>query len=199
MKGVICDIPKQLIEWRVRTGADRWDEMWERVLHMPPMPTRKQQDLEGALETWLRIHWAQPQGNKVYHQVNVASPGGWPGDYRIPDLVLLMPDRFSIDRDEYFEGAPSVVVEIRSPGDETYEKLPFYASIGVPEAWIVDRDTKIPQIHVLRGQDYQQRPADTEGWVQSPLTSVRLRQDPSERLAVQLADDLNTGKLLPES
>ena len=81
----------------------------------------------------------------------MASPGGWPDDYRIPDLVLLTPERFQIDRDEYFDGAPTVVVEIRSRGDETIEKLPFYAKIGVPEVWIIDRDTKTPEIHVLRG------------------------------------------------
>jgi Uma2 family endonuclease len=60
----------------------------------------------------------------------VAPPGGWPDNHRIPDLVLLTPARFAIDRNEYFEGAPDVVVEIRSPGDESYEKRDFYAALG---------------------------------------------------------------------
>ena len=83
MKVVIPEAPSHLLEWRARTGADRWDEMWEGVLHMPPMPNREHQDLEWALETWLRTNWAEPRGNNVYHQINVASVGGWPNDYRI--------------------------------------------------------------------------------------------------------------------
>jgi Uma2 family endonuclease len=127
-----------------------WDEMWEGVLHMAPMPNREHQDLEWAMETYLRLHWARPQGTRVYHNINVASPGGWPNNYRIPDLVLLTPERFGIDQNEYFEGAPDVVVEIRSPGDESYEKREFYAQLGVPEVWIIDRDRKTPEIYTLR-------------------------------------------------
>ena len=40
----------------------------------------------------------------------------WPNNYRIPDLVLLTPERFDIDCNEYFDGGPDAVVEIRSPG-----------------------------------------------------------------------------------
>ena len=72
----------------------------------------------------------------------MASVGGWPHDYRIPDIVLLTPDRFQIDHDEYYDGAPTVVIEIRSRGDETWDKMEFYAGIGVPEVWVVDRDTR---------------------------------------------------------
>jgi hypothetical protein len=90
MKGVICDIPERLLEWRSSTGADRWDEMW-----------------------------------------------------------------------------------------------------------IIDRGIEKPQIHVLRGEDYAQQSADAQGWLQSPLTYVRLRQDPSEKLAVRLGDDPQTDRLLP--
>ena len=96
MRVIIPQAPPDLLQWRARTGADRWDEMWEGVLHMPPMPNRDQQELELALATWLRSFWAKPKGNRVYHQVNLAPPGRWPDDYRIPDLLLLEPDRFGI-------------------------------------------------------------------------------------------------------
>jgi hypothetical protein len=62
--------------------------------------------------------------------INLALLESWPHNYRIPDLVLLTPDRFHIDRDEYFEGAPTAVIEIRSPGDESIEKLPFSGCAG---------------------------------------------------------------------
>ena len=110
MRAVMFEVPPDILAWRKRTGADRWDEMWEGVLHMAPAPNREHQDLTGAMETYLRLRWARPRGNRVYHEINLAAPGGWTNNYRIPDLVLLTPERFGIDRNEYFEGAPDVVV-----------------------------------------------------------------------------------------
>ena len=126
---------------------------------------------------WLRTHWARPRGNRVHLEANVASIGGWPNDYRIPDLVLLTPDRFGIDHDVYFEGAPTVVVEIRSPGDETMEKLPFYARLGVPEVWVVDRDTKQPELYLLRAGQYERQSPAADGWHRQPRDGVRFRAE----------------------
>src|SRR5258705_9292127 len=70
MKAVMANVPEHILEWRRRNGADQWDEMWEGVLHMTPSPNREHQDIEGALEFWLRLNWAQPQGCRVYHQIN---------------------------------------------------------------------------------------------------------------------------------
>jgi hypothetical protein len=105
MKAVMPVVPPDLLEWRKRTGAHRWDEMWKGVWHLMPSPNRAHQDLEGSLEAYLRLRWARPRGAKVYHQINLASPGGWPDDYRIPDLLLLTPEHFALDHNEYFEGA----------------------------------------------------------------------------------------------
>jgi Uma2 family endonuclease len=174
-----------------------WDEMWEGVLHMPPVPNREHQDLALTLAFWLRTHWAVPRGNRVHGPINLASPGGWPNDYRIPDLVLLTPDRFEIDHNEYFEGAPTVVIEIRSPGDETIEKMPFYARLGVPEMWIIDRDTKVPEIYALREGKYDRQPPDADGWLDSAATGIRLRAEPAGKLTIQLGQDDRTRQGLP--
>lgn len=91
----------------------------------------------------------------------------WTHNYRIPDLVLLDPNRRHIDKDKYMAGAPLVVVEIRSPGDETYEKFDFYAGLGVPEVWLFDRDTKEPEVYELRDGSYRRRVADADGWLRS--------------------------------
>jgi len=135
----------------------------------------------------------------VHGPVNLASPGGWPSDYRIPDLVLLTPDRFDIDHNEYFEGAPTAVVEVRSPGDETIEKMPFCARLGVPEVWTIDRDTKRPELHVLQAGRYAQQSPGPDGWLESAATGIRLRAEPSGKLAIQLGDDEGTRQVLPES
>ncbi len=169
MKAVLVQVPDHLLAQRKLTGADQWDEMWDGVLHMGPSPNRTHQELEGVLETWFRLHWAPTCGGKVYHQINLARDRNWTSNYRIPDLVLLTPDRFDIDHDEYFEGAPSAVVEIRSPGDESYEKLPFYAQLGVPEVWIFDRDTRSPELHQLTAAQYETQTPDGDGWFTSRL------------------------------
>jgi Uma2 family endonuclease len=197
MKAVMPSVLPDVAAFRKRTGADRWDEMWEGVLHMPPMPNREHQDLEGSLETYLRFYWAPARGAKVYHQINLAPVGGWSNNYRIPDLVILLPQRFAIDRNEYFEGAPDVVVEIHSPGDETYEKLPFYRDLGVPEVWVIHRDTKIPEVHVLKRGRYKPQAAGAGGWVRSPKTGVEFLADQG-KLAVRLAGDGSTRRDLPE-
>jgi len=38
MSAVIPAVSPDLLAWRKRTGADRWDERWEGVLHMASMP-----------------------------------------------------------------------------------------------------------------------------------------------------------------
>ena len=197
MKAVMPEVEAGILDWRRRTGADRWDELWDGVLHMPPMPDRSHQVLELALGAWLKTFWAHPRGCKVYPPINLALPGRWPADYRIPDLVLLTPDRFHIDRNEYFEGGPTVVVEIRSPGDGSYEKLPFYAQLHVPEVWIVDRDTRQPEVFRLVDADYQPAPPDSDGWVLSSITGIHMRADRG-KLAIALVNDPASEQLLPE-
>ena len=198
MKAVIPEVLPDVLAWRKRIGMDRWDEMWEGVLHMPPAPNREHQDLQLELAVWLRTHWARAGGNRIHCGVNLALPGGWPHDYRIPDLVLLTPQRFGIDRNDYLEGAPEVVVEIRSPGDESIEKLAFFAKLGVPEVWLLDRDTKTPEIYALRDGDYHKQPPSDDGWIRSAATGIQLRAEPGRKLSLQVVGNEDTRRRLPE-
>lgn len=200
MRAVIADMPKHWLAERKNSKAAQWDEMWNGVLHMPPMPNRTHQDLARDLMIYLHLHWAGPTGGRVNQEVNLTTPGdepNWTLNFRIPDLVLLTPDRFAIDRGEYMAGAPNVVIEIQTPGDETLDKLPFYARLGVPEVWVIHRDTKQPTIFRLAGGQYQPVPAAADGWVPSGL-GVELRQASPGRLGVRLAADPATAAELPE-
>jgi Uma2 family endonuclease len=197
MKAVMPAVAPDILELRKRTGADRWDEMWEGVLHMPPMPNRSHQDLEGGLEAFLRRHLKSSK-IKVYHQINLTSPRGWPNNYRIPDLLLVGPARAGIDFDEYFEGAPDVVVEIKSPGDETEGKMPFYASLGVPEVWVIHRDTKEPAVFLLKGGLYEPQSPGAGGWAANPFAGIEMRATPAGKLVLRIAGDASTVEEVPE-
>jgi Uma2 family endonuclease len=67
-----------------------------------------------------------------------------PGEnWRIPDLTFARPDQSS---ERGLESA-ELVIEILSPNDESRKKLPFYASIGVREVWIIDPVTRVAEIY----------------------------------------------------
>lgn len=46
MKAVMAPVPPEILALHRRTGADRYDEMWEGVLHMVAAPNREHQDLK---------------------------------------------------------------------------------------------------------------------------------------------------------
>jgi hypothetical protein len=199
MKAVMPTLLPDVAHWRHKTGADQWDEMWEGVLHMAPSPNRDHQSFEHKLQNWLEDNWGDPSGCRVHQQINVADPDAalWTENYRIPDLLMLTPQRFHIDRNEYFDGAPDAVVEIHSPGDEAYEKLDFYAKVGVREVWIVDRDSKRPEIYELSGGKMQQRAADAEGWVKSEVVGAQMRSGGDGKLEIRLVGKPDSAAKVP--
>jgi Uma2 family endonuclease len=146
---------------------------------------RSHQALEYQLLRWLDDHWAKPSGRRVYQQINVAGPGNWTENYRIPDLVLLTTCRFQIDQNEYFDGGPDVVVETHDPGDESYEKLDFYFKLGVREVWIIDRDSKHPEVFETAGDGFKPRWPNDDGWVQSHIASCEIRIGPHDKLEIR--------------
>jgi Uma2 family endonuclease len=69
-------------------------------------------------------------------------------DYRVPDRGLMRP----ADLADWQETA-ALVVEILSPGDETPQKLPFYAKHGVDEIVIVDpRERTVEWLALEQGE-----------------------------------------------
>ena len=62
-----------------------------------------------------------------------------------PDILFIRNDQLSNIRKDGFYGAPSLVIELLSPGTARYDrhqKKVVYERIGVQEYWIVDPDTK---------------------------------------------------------
>ena len=191
MEAVIKEMPKHWLEERRKSDASCRDEMWSGVLHMAPMPNLFHQELGSELFGLLKQRWAKPLGGKVYQEINLTTPEDeqdWTKNYRVPDLVLLSAERLEFRRVEYVAGPPLVCIEIKSPNDESYEKLPFYAGLGVPEVWSIDRDTKKPDMLILKEGEYRSLTADQEGWLRSDAVGVRMR-DRDAKLLMEFDGD----------
>ena len=118
----------ELLERRRASGADRWDEVWEGVLHMSPPPSVEHQSLVAKLARVLG-----PLADAAGLETVVGVGIGVKDDHRVPDLALLRPGY-----EPQWNATAALVVEVLSPGDDTWEKVPFYAAHGVDELLIVE-------------------------------------------------------------
>jgi len=176
MKAVVREIPAAWLRERRRLGHDRRDEMWEAVLHVNPIPSNPHQDLrDDLLQILAGIASARVSGGRWRTERNLAKPGGWPDDYRIPDMVYLAPGTRARDAGSRYEGPPDVVVEICGADDDSREKLPWYAALGVREVWLLDVASRRPEVLVLSGDAYLKQRPDAEGWFGSEQFPVELR------------------------
>ena len=152
MRTLVLDPPppqlEELLTRRHRMGADRRDEVWGGVYHMVPGPTAAHSLIAHQAAVLLDAS-ARAAGLHVSAEFNL----GAKQDFRVPDLGV-------------HRGRPhgtwiptaAIVVEIVSPDDETWEKLPFYAEHKVEELLIFD-----PQVRSVRWLAFREgkyRPAD---------------------------------------
>jgi len=86
-------------------------------MHMVPAPADRHALIEWQLPRLLGPA-ADPAGLLLSGQFNI----GRPGDYRVPDGGLHRAGSWGT-----YASTAALVVEIVSPGDETWEKLPFLA------------------------------------------------------------------------
>jgi putative restriction endonuclease len=189
MRAVLVDITDAELADRRSKGLDIRDEMWAGVLHMVPAPYLEHQRILDDLISFLRGPFKRSGRGTVVSGINVFRSSN---DYRIPDLTVVAGGREHVFREDGVrEGGPDAVIQIRSPSDETYEKLPFYAAIGTREVIIVDRDTKRPEIYRLAGTQYVALQPDADGWLLSETMTIRFRviADQLPRLRVEDPSD----------
>ncbi len=134
-----------LMEQRRRWGVDRRDEVWDGVLHVKPLPHGRHAQLHVQLIMLLAPH-VRAAGLTLQSDSNL----GREGDFRGPDAMI---QRSALARLYYPSAA--LVLEIVSPGDETWEKLPFYAAHGVDEVLIVDPGRRSVEWLGLDGGEYR--------------------------------------------
>ncbi len=128
---LVGDPPQVVQAWlrrRHALGQDLFDEVWEGDYHVAPAPHPRHGVVDQLLAELLGP-LARRAGLTGSGPLNI----GEPDDYRVPDRAYLrdVPDAT-------FVPTAAVVVEIVSPGDESYAKLAFYAARQVDEVLVVD-------------------------------------------------------------
>ena len=180
MRAVVVDFPEYELEERRRKGLDVFDEVWDGVLHMVPAPSYEHQRIGTELLIVL-APLAKARGLVPLYESNLFRPGSEERDYRVPDLVFSRPenvDHFGI------AGRAELAVEILSPGDETYDKIDFYAEVGVQELLMVDLDTRGVELFVLRGGRLHAALADPSGSIALTAVGVTLATIDGPKLQV---------------
>jgi Uma2 family endonuclease len=179
-------MPERWLDERVRLGLDRFDEVWEGVLYAPPAPGRLHQRLGTKLVAFLEPLLNQ-RGVEVQYETEVHRPGSGGQDYRIPDLVFFREDQPSLTLTERgLEGGPLAVLGILSKDDETYEKLGFYAALGIREVIVLKPDTREVEIFRLAGSAYVAVSADASGAVHAASIDVRFSTVPGTPLLARV-------------
>jgi Uma2 family endonuclease len=141
-RAVWLDPWPHILEERRKKDLDRWDEVWEGVLHMVPPPA-------------------------------------------FDHVIVLGAERSKLVADGWVNGGPNLVVEIWSPNDDTYAKLPFYAGLGVDEVLVIDREPRNPELFHLVDHAYHIASQDPKGWLYFRTFPIAIRLTPERSVEVQ--------------
>lgn len=171
MRGVLTHVTDEELAFRRTRGLDRWDEMWEGVLHMPPAPRVEHQRILDELISFLVPLLRRDGRGRLFSGINVFRADD---DYRIPDVTFVAAANEAIVQEDGTRGGgPDAVIEIRSPHDESYDKFPFFARLGVREVIVIERDTKRVELFRLAGSQYVAVQPDAEGGLVADTLRVR--------------------------
>ncbi|MFW6087575.1 MAG: Uma2 family endonuclease [Myxococcota bacterium] len=176
--------PEPIVRWDefIRLDEDDLRELIDGRLVELEVPDYEHGRIVGLLVYYLQA-WVLPR------DAGVVLSSGY--KIRISDLRGVMPDVQYLSHETAAkagqlgmqEGRPDLAVEVISPTSRRYDrvtKLAWYASIGVPEYWLVDRDARIIERLVLTPEGYviaqtaaegDFQPASFEG-LSIPLTAL---------------------------
>jgi Uma2 family endonuclease len=133
-------LEEELKAQRQAWGGDKFDEVWEGVYVMSPLPNVVHQQIAARLVIALGEVVVLTGRGEVFPGVNLSDRAeDWKYNYRAPDVAVFLTETKAEQYEAHYRGAADFLVEIVSPGDRTREKIPFYSQLGVRELLIVDR------------------------------------------------------------
>ncbi|MGQ0845008.1 MAG: Uma2 family endonuclease [Sporichthyaceae bacterium] len=141
MRVVILEAPQSMLDERRQLGLDGRDEMWDGELHMVPPAKDAHQGMSGAFFEVV-APLARARGLVARIETGLFRRDS---DYRVPDVQVRRPEHGS----ECGSEGAELVVEVRSKDDETYDKAPFYASVGVREMLVLHPGPRTAELYRL--------------------------------------------------
>jgi hypothetical protein len=145
---------QQILAERARSDGDQYDEVWEGVYVVTPLPNNDHQELVFEFVSILGEVVRRPAIGQVFPGVNLSDrEEGWERNYREPDVAVFLRDTKAVNCGTHWRGAADFLVEIISPGERSREKIPFYSSLGVVELLVIDREPWTLELY--RQQDGQ--------------------------------------------
>lgn len=149
-------VAERLNAERAANGLARHDEVWEGLYVMAPPADTEHQVLQARLTTVIQNAFGLAAPELVMGGANVSDRDeDWLQNYRIPDIVVVLPGSRARDCGAHWCGGPDFCAEIASPGDRNRDKVDFYGSIGVGELLIIDRDPWSLELFRLSGNRLQ--------------------------------------------
>ena len=139
-------IADPIVEQHVRaerraTGGDRYDEVWDGVYVIMPLPSNEHQELVSGMNSYLFLAVQATGLGNVFPGVNVSDRReGWQENYREPDIAVFLKGTRAENCGTHWLGGPDFAIEVVSPNDRSREKLDFYARLGVRELLLIDGD-----------------------------------------------------------
>ena len=153
MEMVVLDTFEQelLIQRRIDSGVDRYDEVWDGVYVVSPLPNNEHQwivhRLCFAFETTIGITGL----GMVLPGANISDlEDQWEHNHRGPDVVVFLNGTTARNLGTHSVGGPDFAVEVISRNDRSREKLDFYAKVGTREVLLVDRSPWALELYRLQ-------------------------------------------------
>jgi Uma2 family endonuclease len=154
-------LAEQLREQRRAWGSDKFDEVWEGIYMMAPLPNDEHQNLVFEFCIVLNESLGGQKHAQIRPGVNLTSQSvNWKENYRCPDVAVFLRDTKAENCDTHWRGPADFLIEITSPGDRAHEKIAFYNEIGVHEVLIVNRETWTLELY-QRQKDQLQKTAES--------------------------------------
>lgn len=142
-------------EFRALPETNQPTELIEGEIIMAPAPRDKHQEVVGKLHLYLA-------GLKLGGALRVS-----PSDVHLDEVNAVQPDVFWVSDDsprcrlgddDYWYGAPDLVVEVLSPSTEAKDrgvKFRLYEKHGVRELWLVQPQTPFIEVYKLKGEAFE--------------------------------------------
>ncbi len=134
---------------------------------MVPPPTEHHQNIVGQTFALFTSYVTKHGSGRLRLGLGVRDPNSGEANYRIPEWIFVRAGREKVLRQDssYVDEGPDVILEVRSPGDETDEKTAFYEKVGVREELVVDRDSRHVQVlRLVAGRLVPVSP-NADGWI----------------------------------